>query len=79
MTRTPRAISTGASSAEAASGSARNTMSASLVRRSTSSGTTSPSQIRASAGRGRGALEAPEDMAAVSETAGWRASTRTSS
>ena len=44
-----------------------------------SSGTTVPSQMRASAGSGRGALVAPDDIAVVSVTAGWRASRRTSS
>ena len=63
MTRTPRSSSVGASSADAASGSARNTMSASATSRSTSSGTTAPSQMRASAGSGRGALVAPDDIA----------------
>ncbi len=54
-------------------------MSASVASRSTSSGATVPSQMRASAGSGRGALVAPDDIAAVSVTAGWRASRRTSS
>ena len=79
MTRTPRSSSFGASSAEAASGSARKTMSAAAASRSTSSGVTAPSQMRSSAGSGRGALVAPDDMAAVSVTAGWRARMRTSS
>ena len=79
MTRTPRSSSFGASSADAASGSARNTTSADATSWSTSSGVTVPFQMRLSAGSGRGALEAPDDMAAVSVTAGWRARMRTSS
>ena len=70
MTRRPRSTSVGASSADAASGSARKMMSASAMSRSTSRGTTVPSQIRAMAGIGRGALAAPDDIAVVSVTAG---------
>jgi hypothetical protein len=54
-------------------------MSADDESRSMSSGVTASSQMRASAGSGRGALVAPDDIAAVSVTAGWRASRRTSS
>ena len=54
-------------------------MSAEATSCSISSGVTSLSQMRASAGIGRGVLLAPEDMAAVKVTAGWRASRRTSS
>ena len=66
ITRTPRSSSVGASSADAASGSARNTTSASAASRSTSSGDDRAVPDRASAGSGRGALEAPDDIAAVS-------------
>ena len=54
-------------------------MSADDTSRSTSSGVTASSQMRASAGIGRGVLVAPDDIAAVSVTAGCRASRRTSS
>ena len=40
---------------------------------------TAPSQMRASAGSGRGVLVAPDDIAAVSVTRGCRARMRTSS
>ena len=79
MTRRPRLTSAVPTSAAAASGSARKTISALSARRSTSSGVTEPSQIRLSAGSARGALVAPEDLAARSPTAGCRASTRRSS
>jgi hypothetical protein len=45
-------------------------MSAEATSCSMSSGVTAWSQIRASAGSGRGALVAPEDIAAVKATAG---------
>ena len=80
MTRTPASASAGASSAAAASGSARNTRSASLASVSSESGTMSPFHRRASAGSRRAAPDAcPDDIAAVSATAGWRASSRNSS
>jgi hypothetical protein len=79
MTRRSRCSSAAPISADAASGSARNTMSALAASRSTSSGVTAPSQMRFSAGRGRGALLAPDDIASVRVTAGCLASRRTSS
>jgi hypothetical protein len=54
-------------------------MSASVARRSTSSGTTGSSQIRASAGIARGVLVAAEDIVTVRRTDGCRARMRTSS
>ena len=80
MTRTPASTSAGASSAAAASGSARNTTSAS---RASASGderrdgaVPEPRQRRQPP---RGAPVWPDDIAAVSATAGWRASSRSSS
>ena len=79
MTRAPCSSNFGAISADAPSGSARNTMSAEATRWPISSGVTGWSQIRASAGSGRGVLVAPDDIAAVNATLGCRASSRTSS
>ena len=74
ITRTPASTSEGPSSAAAESGSARNTTSASCASVSADSGVIWPSQMRASAGSGRAAPDAePDDIAAVTDTAGWRA------
>ena len=71
MTRTPASTSAGASSAAAASGSARNTTSASRASVSSESGTMAPFQSRASAGSRRDAPPVwPDDIAAVSATRG---------
>ncbi len=81
ITRAPASTSAGASSAAALSGSARNTTSASRASASgldVSSGVIVPFQMRASAGRRRAAV-APDEVAAVMVTAGWRASRRSSS
>src|SRR5207247_2550468 len=67
----------GASSAAVASGSARNTTSASR-NVSGDSGVMSPFHTRASAGSFR-AIDVPEDIAAVRVTDGWRDSSRSSS
>ena len=77
MTRRPDASNTGASSADAASGSARKT--ASAANAAALSGTTVPSQIFASDGKRRGVLVACEPVATVMVTFGWRASRRISS
>ncbi len=80
MTRTPASTSAGAISAAAASGSARNTRSASVASVSVDSGTMAPFHRRVSAGSRRDDAPVwPEDIAAVSATAGWRESRRSSS
>src|SRR5437773_5560714 len=80
MTRTPAPTSAGASSAAAASGSARNTTSASRASVWGASGTIVPFHSRASPGKGRDDPAAcPDDIAEVSATAGCRESSRSSS
>ena len=80
MTRTPASTSAGAISAAAESGSARNTTSASFASVSDESGTMVPFQRRVSAGSRRDEAPVwPDDIAAVSATAGWRDSRRSSS
>ena len=80
MTRTPASTSAGAISAAAESGSARNTRSASPASVSSESGAMAPSQSRVNAGRRREAPALwPEDIAAVSATAGCRDSRRSNS
>ncbi len=54
-------------------------MSASRARRPGSSGVIAPSQMRPSAGSRRAAEAALDDVASVMRTAGWRASSRSSS
>src|SRR5215207_2511889 len=73
----PFASNTGANSADAFSGRARNTTSAD--RAAGSSGTTVPSHIFASDGSLRGALVDCEPVAAVIVTWGWRVIRRISS
>src|SRR4030095_4514451 len=79
MTRMPDRSSTGPSAAAAVSGTARNAISDVSMICATSSGTTGLSQMRASAGSGRGAVLEAEDIATASVAEGWRASKRTSS
>ena len=69
-TRAPAASNWGARSADAASGSARKMVSAAATSPATSSGTTSPSQMRARPGRRLGVLVACDPVASVSDAVG---------